>query len=509
MSATFATFGNDLHAGRRILPIVSRRRTWYLISVVVVVLLGALAVVRGPNLGIEFTGGSEFQIAGVADTEQSSAREVVREHLPDNEPKVTQLGSDTLRVQTEELDSAETAELAGELATAYGVSADAVSTSYIGPVWSGDVTQKMARGVVVFLVLVAGMMALYFRDLKASLAAMIALGHDMLLTAAVYGVVGFEITPGTVIGFLTVMGYSLYDTIVVFDKVRENTADLTGQRRRTFAELVELAANQTLVRSINTSVVALLPIGSILAIGAFLLGAGTLKDAVNEALRDWTATFHESHYLLGTAAGPHPFPRIVKEFHRVISAEARAQILERTGGLPDVVVACVGGGSNAIGMFAEFIDDEGVELIGAEPGGEGFGLGAHGAAIAQGTNGLLHGTYSYLMCNEDGQVEESYSISAGLDYPGVGPEHAHLAKSGRASYVPVTDDAALDAFQALSRHEGIIPALESSHALAYALQRAAEHPADAEPLNILVALSGRGDKDIAHVRATLEQKENK
>ena len=278
MSTTFATFGNDLHAGRRILPIVSRRRTWYLISVVVVVLLGALAVVRGPNLGIEFTGGSEFQIAGVADTEQSSAREVVREHLPDNEPKVTQLGGDTMRVQTEQLDSAQTAELAGELATAYEVPADAVSTSYIGPVWSGDVTQKMARGVVVFLVLVAAMMALYFRDLKASLAAMIALGHDMLLTAAVYGVVGFEITPGTVIGFLTVMGYSLYDTIVVFDKVRENTADLTGQRRRTFAELVELAANQTLVRSINTSVVALLPIGSILAIGAFLLGAGTLKD---------------------------------------------------------------------------------------------------------------------------------------------------------------------------------------------------------------------------------------
>ena len=278
MSTTFATFGNDLHAGRRILPIVSRRRTWYLISVVVVVLLGALAVVRGPNLGIEFTGGSEFQIAGVADTEQSSAREVVREHLPDNEPKVTQLGGATLRVQTEQLDSAQTAELAGELAAAYEVPADAVSTSYIGPVWSGDVTQKMARGVVVFLVLVAAMMALYFRDLKASLAAMIALGHDMLLTAAGYGVVGFEITPGTVIGFLTVMGYSLYDTIVVFDKVRENTADLTGQRRRTFAELVELAANQTLVRSINTSVVALLPIGSILAIGAFLLGAGTLKD---------------------------------------------------------------------------------------------------------------------------------------------------------------------------------------------------------------------------------------
>ena len=238
-------------------------------------------------------------------------------------------------------------------------------------------------------------------------------------------------------------------------------------------------------------------------------GAGTLKDAVNEALRDWTATFHESHYLLGTAAGPHPFPKIVKEFHRVISTEARAQILERTGKLPDAVVACVGGGSNAIGMFADFIDDTGVELIGAEPGGEGFGLGAHGAAIAQGTTGLLHGTYSYLMCDADGQVEESYSISAGLDYPGVGPEHAYLAKSGRAKYVPVSDDEALDAFQALSRHEGIIPALESSHALAYALKRAAEHPADAEPLHILVGLSGRGDKDIAHVRASLADREEK
>lgn len=236
-------------------------------------------------------------------------------------------------------------------------------------------------------------------------------------------------------------------------------------------------------------------------------GAGTLKDAVNEALRDWTATFHESHYLLGTAAGPHPFPKIVKEFHRVISTEARAQILERTGRLPDVVTACVGGGSNAIGMFADFIDDASVQLVGAEPGGEGFGHGKHGAAIAAGTTGILHGTYSYLMRDGDGQVEESYSISAGLDYPAVGPEHAHLAKSGRATYVPVTDDEALDAFQLLSRHEGIIPALESSHALAYALRRAAEHPADAEALHILVGLSGRGDKDIAHVRATLEQKE--
>lgn len=226
-------------------------------------------------------------------------------------------------------------------------------------------------------------------------------------------------------------------------------------------------------------------------------GSGTLKDAVNEALRDWTATFHESHYLLGTAAGPHPFPTIVREFHRVISEEAKAQMLERTGGLPDVVVACVGGGSNAIGMFADFIDDEGVELVGAEPGGHGLDSGEHGATINNGTIGILHGARSYLMRNAEGQIEESYSISAGLDYPGVGPQHAYLHSIGRASYVGITDAEALEAFQLLSRREGIIPALESSHALAYALKR------KDEDITILVSLSGRGDKDIDHVRQTL------
>ncbi|MFH0411982.1 tryptophan synthase subunit beta [Corynebacterium sp. L4756] len=228
-------------------------------------------------------------------------------------------------------------------------------------------------------------------------------------------------------------------------------------------------------------------------------GSGTLKDAVNEALRDWTATFHESHYLLGTAAGPHPFPTIVREFHRVISTEAKAQMLERIGGLPDLVVACVGGGSNAIGMFADFIDEEGVELVGAEPGGEGLDSGKHGATINNGTIGILHGARSYLMRNADGQVEESYSISAGLDYPGVGPQHAHLHATGRAKYVGITDAEALHAFQLLSQQEGIIPALESSHALAYALKR------KDEDIDILVSLSGRGDKDIDHVRRTLEE----
>ncbi|MHA2790190.1 tryptophan synthase subunit beta [Corynebacterium sp. S7] len=234
-------------------------------------------------------------------------------------------------------------------------------------------------------------------------------------------------------------------------------------------------------------------------------GSGTLKDAVNEALRDWTATFHNSHYLLGTAAGPHPFPTIVRDFHRVIAEEAKEQMLERTGGLPDLIVASVGGGSNAIGIFSDFIDDEGVELVGTEPGGEGMESGKHGAAIAEGNIGILHGTKSYLMRNPDGQIEESYSISAGLDYPAVGPQHAHLAKTGRAKYVPVTDKEALIAFQLLSRHEGIIPALESSHAFAYALKRAEEAEAKGEDINILVSLSGRGDKDIDHVRRTLDE----
>lgn len=225
-------------------------------------------------------------------------------------------------------------------------------------------------------------------------------------------------------------------------------------------------------------------------------GSGTLKDAVNEALRDWSANYDTAHYLLGTAAGPHPFPTIVREYHRMIGEETRAQILEKEGRLPDAVVACVGGGSNAIGMFADFIDEPSVKLVGVEPAGKGIHTKDHGAAICTGSKGILHGAYTYIMQNPDGQIEESYSVSAGLDYPAVGPQHAHLSDIGRAEYVSVTDDEALNAFQLLARKEGIIPALESSHALAHALNMADE--AQEESI-IVVNLSGRGDKDLGHV----------
>jgi len=222
-------------------------------------------------------------------------------------------------------------------------------------------------------------------------------------------------------------------------------------------------------------------------------GSRTLKDAINEALRDWVTNAEDTHYLFGTAAGPAPFPTMVRNFHKVIGEEARAQILEQAGRLPDVVAACVGGGSNAIGIFSGFYDDESVRLVGLEPGGDGIETGRHGATLTEGTPGNLHGAMTYLLQDEDGQTIESHSISAGLDYPGVGPEHAWLKDSGRAEYRPVTDAEAMDAFRLLSRTEGIIPAIESAHALAGALVLGRELGPDGL---IVVNLSGRGDKDM-------------
>jgi len=229
-------------------------------------------------------------------------------------------------------------------------------------------------------------------------------------------------------------------------------------------------------------------------------GSRTLKDAVNEALRDWTASYAKTHYVLGTVAGPHPFPLMVREFQRVIGKEAREQILEIEGGLPDAVIACVGGGSNAIGIFSDFIEDEGVELVGVEAAGKGLDGREHGATLLRGRPGILHGAETLLLQDQDGQVDDTWSISAGLDYPAVGPEHAHLQDIGRASYVGVEDRAALDAFALLARTEGIIAAFESCHAVAHALRLAEER--DGEPI-LVVNLSGRGDKDVAQAQALL------
>jgi tryptophan synthase beta chain len=227
-------------------------------------------------------------------------------------------------------------------------------------------------------------------------------------------------------------------------------------------------------------------------------GGRTLKDAINEALRDWSASFDSTHYLLGTAAGPHPFPTMVREFQRVIGREARAQILDQLGRLPDAVVACVGGGSNAIGLFADFLEDE-VRLIGVEAAGRGLDGGAHGATLLRGRPGILHGAETYVLQDGEGQIADTWSVSAGLDYPAVGPEHAHLKDSGRADYVGCTDADALAAFRLLAEKEGILCAFESAHALAHALKIADEDPGAV----VIVGLSGRGDKDVAQAQALL------
>jgi tryptophan synthase beta chain len=227
-------------------------------------------------------------------------------------------------------------------------------------------------------------------------------------------------------------------------------------------------------------------------------GSATLKDAMNEAMRDWVASVDNTHYLIGTVAGPHPFPKIVREFQRVISTEIAAQTTQRYGRLPDAVIACVGGGSNAMGSFADFIGNPAVKLYGMEAGGDGVATGRHAASITGGSVGVLHGTRTYILQDEDGQTMESHSISAGLDYPGVGPEHSWLAANGLASYEPVDDAEAMEAFKALTQSEGIMPAIESAHALAGAMRIgkrwAAEDPG-ARPL-IVVTVSGRGDKDV-------------
>jgi preprotein translocase subunit SecF len=275
----FRDLGNDLYSGRVSIDIVGRRKLWYAIAIVLVVIAIVAPVARGGfNFGIEFRGGSEFRIDGVGETSQQVARDAVQSVDPETQPIVTSVGVDSVRIQTEQLDDVTTEEIRIALANAYDLPSGSVTSSFIGANWGADVTSKAINGLIVFLILVSVLMALYFRTFKMSIAALAALAHDVVITAGIYALTGFEVTPAAVIGLLTILGYSLYDTVVVFDKVRENTLGVEFSEDTTFASQVNLAVNQTLVRSINTSVVAVLPVAAILFIGAFVLGVGTLRD---------------------------------------------------------------------------------------------------------------------------------------------------------------------------------------------------------------------------------------
>jgi len=277
--ASFSQFGNDLYTGTRSIDFIGRRRIWFIISAIAVLLALAVPFLRGGYVfGIEFTGGSQFQVSNVASLDQTPAEDAVSSVVADVVPRVSTVGSDAIRVQTDQLSDDDSTAVRQALADAYKVDLGDVTESFIGPSWGQDITAQAVRGLIAFVVLAAAVMALYFRTWKMSVAAVVALLHDLIITAGVYGIVGFEVTPAAVIGFLTILGYSLYDTVVVFDKIRENTRGGEASSARTFRESVNLAVNQTLVRSINTSVVAILPVAAILFIGAFVLGAGTLRD---------------------------------------------------------------------------------------------------------------------------------------------------------------------------------------------------------------------------------------
>ena len=277
--ASFTQFGNDLYTGERSFNIVGKRKIWYTISSVLILVSIIGPILKGGfNFGIEFTGGSEFVVSDVTDMSQTKATQAVQEVEPNMVPKVSTLGDSSIRVHTEQLTAEQNREIRVNLADAYAVPISNVTSSYIGASWGSDITTQAIRGLLVFLVLASLVMALYFRTWKMSFVAIVALLHDLVITAGIYGITGFEVTPGAVIGLLTILGYSLYDTVVVFDKIRENTQGSTKEASLTFANQVNLAVNQTLVRSINTSVVAALPVAAILFIGAFVLGAGTLRD---------------------------------------------------------------------------------------------------------------------------------------------------------------------------------------------------------------------------------------
>lgn len=325
---TFSELGNALYTGEKSVDFIGRRKTWYMVAAVLLLIAIVGPLLRGGfTFGIEFTGGSQFQIHVVDGTrDQTIAVQAVEEVLPGSAPRVSVIGQTDIRVQTEQLEDTQARDLHAALAEAYGVSEEEVTASYIGALWGQDITRQALIALAVFILFAAVVMALYFRTWKMSLAAIIALFHDLIITAGIYGISGFEITPAAVIGFLTILGYSLYDTVVVFDKIRENTLPGELNDRRTFSEAVNLAVNQTLVRSINTSVVALLPVASILFIGAFILGAGTLRDI---ALALFIGILVGAYSTIFIAAPVYAQlrenePEIKKHAARVMKARARA-----------------------------------------------------------------------------------------------------------------------------------------------------------------------------------------
>jgi preprotein translocase subunit SecF len=328
MANRLTTFGNDLYTGKRSFNFVGGRRKWYAIAAVLIILSVLVPVVRGFNFGIEFRGGSQFQIAGVAEASQQPAIDAVAQVAPETAARVTIVGDDGVRVQTDQLDQAEVRELTTALAEAYGVAESEVTSSFIGASWGADVTRQALLGLLAFLLLAAVVMALYFRTWKMSLAAMLALMGDLIVTAGVYAAVGFEVTPAAMIGILTILSYSLYDTVVVFDKIRENTAEDGEESRRTFAESVNLAVNQTLVRSINTSVVAALPVAAILFIGAGALGADTLRDIslallIGIIVGTWSTVFVAAPLYSQLREGE---PAIKRHDQRVLKERERAGV---------------------------------------------------------------------------------------------------------------------------------------------------------------------------------------
>ncbi|MFC6355425.1 protein translocase subunit SecF [Luethyella okanaganae] len=333
MASRLTTFGNDLYTGKRSFNFVGKRRTWYTIIGVLIIAAVLVPVLKGGfNFGIEFRGGSQFQITNVTNAQQGPAEAAVASVAPDAVARVTTVGDSGVRVQTDQLTQDETREVAAALGTAYQVPDSEVASSFIGPVWGADVTRQTIQGLVVFLLLAAIGMALYFRTWKMSLAAIIALMADLVVTSGVYAATGFEITPAAIIGILTILAYSLYDTVVVFDKIRENTAEDGSESKRTFAESVNLAVNQTLVRSINTSVVAALPVAAILFIGAFVLGADTLRDIslallIGILVGTWSTVFLAAPLYSQLREGE---AVIGKHDKKVLSARARATDIARS-----------------------------------------------------------------------------------------------------------------------------------------------------------------------------------